>query len=339
MTERIVDLSEEPAELCVRLSQLVIERAGHEKTLIPLCDVAVLVASHPDLHYTQSVLCGLTEAGGMFIACDSRRAPIGMLLPLDANYVQTERFIAQAHASVPTNKRLWRRIVQAKVRAQAALLREVLGDDLGLEVLARKVLSGDRSNIEAQASRRYWANVFLDPHFKRDREADDQNRLLNYGYAVLRALTARAIRAAGLRPSIGLHHHNRYNSFCLADDMMEPFRPIVDRAVFDWVKDCGPDGPIDKWAKTTVLESLTARYDLDGEARTLFDILARAASSLAAVYMGQTERLVLPEFGKDNGGRGLGLAKGHTAISEPAKQADKREAPMPAEAAPLESDS
>ncbi len=304
MTERIVDLSEEPADLSVRLSQLAIERAGQERVLIPLCDVAVLIASHPDLHYTQSVLAGLTEAGGMFIACDSRRAPIGMLLPLDSNYVQTERFIAQAQASAPTNKRLWKQIVQTKVRAQADLLREAIGDDCGLAVLAQKIKSGDGSNIEAQASRRYWVNIFLDPHFRRDREAADQNRLLNYGYAILRAMTARAICAAGLHPSLGLHHHNRYNSFCLADDLMEPFRPIVDGAVLQWVKDCGPEGPIDKWAKTTVLEALTARYELEGEARTLFDILARAASSLACVYMGGAERLIFP---KQSGGAGKRL--------------------------------
>jgi CRISP-associated protein Cas1 len=295
MTERILDLSEEPAVLHVRLAQLVIERDGQENVAIPLCDLAVLVVSHPDVTYSQSVLCGLTEAGGIFVACNGKRAPVGMLLPLDAHYVQTERFLEQAHASAPQQKRLWRQIVRAKVRAQGRLLQRLHGSDAGLCELARRVRSGDPENVEAQASRRYWPSLFADPHFRRDRDAEDQNRLLNYGYAVLRALTARAGCAAGLHPSLGLHHHNRYNAFCLADDLMEPFRPIVDEAVFLWYRDNGPDAPLDRWAKTVVLESLLGRFTFEEESRTLFDIIARIASSLASVYAGERKDMLLPE--------------------------------------------
>ena len=136
---------------------------------------------------------------------------------------------------MPVCKRLWRQIVRAKIKAQAALLVELRGTDFGLGALVLRVRSGDPSNVEARAARRYWPHVFADLDFRRHRENEDQNILLNYGYAVLRAIIARAICAAGLHPSLGIHHHNRYNAFCLADDLMEPFRPAVDHAVAEYM--------------------------------------------------------------------------------------------------------
>jgi CRISPR-associated protein Cas1 len=206
-TERIIDISDEPARLSVRLKQLVIER-GDEPITVPLEELAVIVVSHPAVTYTHAVLSGICAAGGAFIICDDKHLPTGMLLPLQANFVQTERFAAQAQATLPMKKQLWKQIVKSKVQSQAGLLRKLRGEDLGLNRLAGKVRSGDTANIEAQASRRYWTALF-GTEFIRDYEAEDQNRLLNYGYAVLRALTARAICASGLHPSLGVHHHNR----------------------------------------------------------------------------------------------------------------------------------
>ena len=296
MTDRIIDLSEEPCRLHVRNELLVIQRNNGPEFTLPLAELGVLVVSHPQVSYSHAVLAGVAAAGGAFVACDARHMPVAMLLPLDAHHVQTERLVAQAQAKLPTNKRIWRQLVRAKIRAQAGLLQELRGHDAGLHNLVSRVRSGDPQNMEAQASRRYWKHLFADGGFRRDREADDQNRHLNYGYAILRAVVARAICAAGLHPSLGLHHHNRYNSFCLADDLMEPFRPNVDGAVVRWVEAAGNDTPLDREAKTALIEAIAARLVFQGESRTLFDVVGRIASSLVAVYAGERKELLLPEF-------------------------------------------
>lgn len=295
MTDRIVDISDEAVGLSISKEQLVIRRETDEVT-IPLVDMAVLVVAHPAVHFTQSVLSGLCKTGGVFIVCNEKRLPAGMMLPFEGHFVQTERFRAQAQASLPMQKGVWKQVVKAKVRAQGNGLLALAGDDYGLYELAKKVCSGDSTNIEAQASRIYWTSLF-GKGFRRDFEAEDQNRLLNYGYAVLRGITARAICAAGLHPSLGVHHHNRYNPFCLADDLMEPFRPVVDRAVFDVAVKEGPNVPLDRTTKTVLIKVLNdGRFNLDGENRTIFDVMARMASSLAGVFAGKRKSLVLPEL-------------------------------------------
>jgi len=295
VTERIVDISESPAHLHSRNRLLVVEPEGGAEVTIPYADIAALIVSHPRVTYSQSVLAHLARAGAIFVACDQRHMPVATLLPLAAHHLQSERFALQAAASLPTRKRLWKQIVQAKIRAQARVLREVRGDDRGLNALANRVRSGDPSNVEAQASRRYWQTLFDDPAFRRKRAAMDENRLLNYGYAVLRALVARAICGAGLHPGIGIHHKNRYDPFPLADDLMEPFRPIVDRAVVQISTERGPNPDLDKDTKGALIGALTQRFKLHGEERTLFDILTRLAVSLVKVFQGQEKRLVLPE--------------------------------------------
>jgi CRISPR-associated protein Cas1 len=186
--------------------------------------------------------------------------------------------------------------VKAKIRAQARVLTELNGHDSGLSELLPKVRSGDPANVEAEASRRYWPALFADPRFRRDRYGDNQNRLLNYGYAVLRAIVARAVCAAGLHPSLGLHHHNRYDAFALADDLMEPFRPMVDRVTAAYCHKYGADALLDKAAKAALIGALMRRLDVGGESRTLFDVAQRTAASLAAVFAGERRTLVLPEL-------------------------------------------
>jgi len=295
MIDRIIDLSEKPGRLSVRLDQLVIERGDEETLTVPLDEVAVVVVSHPAVTFTHAVLAGIARRGGTFVVCDERRLPVGMILPLQSHHLQAERFAQQAAASLPTRKRIWQQIVKAKVRAQGIVLKELRGDDRGLIALAQRVRSGDPDNIESRASRRYWPALFGDPAFRRNRHADDYNRHLNYGYAVLRGIVARAICCAGLHPSLGVHHHNRYDTFSLASDVMEPFRPIVDRAVALYAQEAQPRAPLDRTAKAALLEALTGRVFIDDEERSVFDAAARAASSLAQVYLGQRKRLVLPE--------------------------------------------
>jgi len=295
MTNRIIELSEGPACLSVQNGLLTIEREAVEQVTVPLVDLAVLVVAHPRVNFTHSVLSGIAMTGGAFVVCNDARLPVGMLLPIEGHFVQAERFGRQAQASLPTRKRLWQQIVRAKLRAQSRLLEDLRGHDRGIAALAGRVRSGDPKNVEAQASRRYWPALFADPKFRRNREADDQNRLLNYGYAVLRAIVARAICAAGLHPSLGLHHHNRYDAFCLAEDLMEPLRPIVDGAVARWVEAHGPSAPLDRDTKAALINALLGRFAVEGESRTLFEIVSRTASSLAAVFAGERKDLLLPD--------------------------------------------
>jgi len=295
MINRIVDFSELPARLHVRYEQLVVERAEQPDVTIPLSDLAVVVASHPQVTYTQAVLAGLAEAGGAFVACNRKNLPVGMFLPLRGHHTQAERFLAQAHAPQPMRKRLWQQLVRAKIRAQARTLPDLYGPDPGLGALVPLVRSGDPANVEARAAQRYWPHLFDNLNFRRHRENEDQNLLLNYGYAVLLAIVARAICAAGLHPSLGVHHHNRYNVFCLADDLMEPFRPTVDRSVAAYCAEHDAFCEIEAAAKQHLLGDLTGRYLVAGEQRTLFDTVARLATSLAGGFLGQTKELELPE--------------------------------------------
>jgi CRISPR-associated protein Cas1 len=297
MTKRILDFSEAPARLHVRYRQLVVERPETKDVTVPLDDLAVVVVSHPQVSYTQSVLAGLAEAGGTFIACNQKHLPVGMFLPLAAHFAQAERFAAQARASVPTKKRLWQQIIRAKICSQAEALEALYGTDHGLRVLIPQVRAGDPGNVEAQAARRYWSRLFANMDFRRHREDEDQNLLLNYGYALLRAIVARAICGAGLHPSLGLHHHNRYSAYCLADDLMEPFRPFVDRSVATYVGEHDAIMGLEPEAKRHLVKELTGRYLLDGQQRTLFDVAARTAGSLVDVLMGNARTLELPQGG------------------------------------------
>lgn len=297
MTERILDLSEHPAKLWVRNGLLVIRRELEEpETTVPLSEIAVVIAAHPQVSFTHAVLAGLAEAGASFIACNEKHMPAAMLLPLEAHGLQTERFARQAQLPLPRRKRLWQQLVRAKIRAQARLLAARTGADRGLELLAGRVRSGDSRNCEAQAARIYWPAVFPRKDFRRNKDAAGANACLNYGYAVLRALTARAICAAGLHPSFGIHHHNRYHPFCLADDLMEPLRPLADRAVAALWEARGSEPELDREAKRHLLEALLARYNFHRESRTLFDWMARMAASLAAVVEGRGEKLFIPEL-------------------------------------------
>ena len=296
MIERVIDISEKAVRLRVKLDQLVIEQEKGDAPTVPLDEVAVVVVSHPQVSFTHAVVAGLAERGGMLVVCDGKHQPVGMMLPLQAHHLQSERFARQAEASLPTKKRVWQQIVKAKVRVQGRLLDQLRHKDHGLLAMAERVRSGDAGGVESRAARIYWPALFADPMFLRNRDADDQNRHLNYGYAVVRAIVARALCAAGLHPSLGVHHHNRYDTFPLASDVMEPFRALVDRAVAIHITQAPPDAPFDKKAKGVMLTALTGKLDFQGEQRSIFDTASRTASSLAQVYMGQRKDILLPEI-------------------------------------------
>lgn len=295
MTERLLDVSEAAARLSVRDAQLLIEPDSGDPVTTPIRELAAVVLSHPRTSITQAAVSQIAAAGGTVVFCGSDYLPAAMMLPVTAHSTQCERFARQWSAPLPLRKRLWQQVVSAKIRAQGKLLREWRGNDLGLLKMAERVRSGDPDNLEGQAARRYWPAVFADPHFRRGREGPDQNAHLNYGYAVLRAVTARAICAAGLHPSAGLQHHNRYNAFCLADDLMEPYRPLVDRAVAVWIQEHDPAQPLDKPAKAHLIAPFMRRYEVEGESRTFFDLMGRLTASLARALGGQTKSLDLFE--------------------------------------------
>lgn len=293
MIDRIVEVAL-PARLSIRDAQLVIALDGMGAVSTPLSEVAVLLLAHPQVTLTQAVLSRIAESGGSVITIDGNFLPASMLLPVQAHFIQTERFARQIELKLPARKQLWKQIISAKITAQGKLLKELNGTDEGLIPMAARVRSGDPDNIEAQAARRYWPLLFNNQKFRRGSEGPDQNQHLDYGYAVLRAAVARALCAAGLHPSIGLRHRNRYDTFCLASDLMEPFRPLIDRRVVAWMQDHDPTERLDSTAKHWLLGVLTARYNVENEQRSLFDILSRTANSLARCITGAASDCDIP---------------------------------------------
>jgi len=294
VTDRVLEIADRPARLRLEYDNIVVEGEEGELGRVPLRDLAAVILAHPRLAVTHAVLEGLARCNVSLIVCDARRMPAGMLMPLQAHFLQAERFRMQAAMSQPQRKRLWKQVVRAKVVAQAQLVESVTGDSRGLKALAQKVRSGDPANVEARAAITYWRALMPGARFRRDPDAGGLNAVLNYGYAVVRAGVARAIVGAGLHPSVGLHHHNRYNAFCLADDLMEPYRPLVDAIAVrlresGWAQDeLGPE------QRRMILEALSGGYRGAEETRTLSDWFARMAFSLVKVLEHEREDLDLP---------------------------------------------
>lgn len=290
MTNRLLDFADSPASLSLENGLLVIVQAEKPRQTVPVSDIAAIVASHRQVLFTQSLVAALGAAGAILVCCDERHHPVSMLLPVEGHSTQTERFQAQASAGAPVKKRVWQELVREKLRMQGEVLRRLRGEDGGIGAMAAKVRSGDPENLEASGAQRYWPRLFGDTGFRRGNDAEPRNGLLNYGYAILRAITARAVCAAGLHPSLGVNHSNRYNAFCLADDLMEPLRPLIDLRVAELCQDWTPEQwPLNKTSKLALLSAAAARYAVEGERRTLFDIQARRASRLAAVLTGAEE--------------------------------------------------
>ncbi|MFU0504223.1 type II CRISPR-associated endonuclease Cas1 [Pseudaminobacter sp. NGMCC 1.201702] len=232
--ERVVDIETDGLFLAAHRGFLTVSSAGEEKGRIPLDDVGALIIHAHGTSWSNTVLVRLSERAVPVVICGANHAPVACVWPLEGHYQQGARMRAQVGASKPLTKQIWRQIVAAKIRMQGYVLSWAGKEAGAFDLLARKVRSGDPDNIEAQAARRYW-KALLGSDFSRDRTADGANALLNYGYTVLRAVISRAICAAGLHPTIGVFHANRANAFALSDDLMEPYRPLVDRIVFELV--------------------------------------------------------------------------------------------------------
>ena len=205
------------------------------KSSIPIEDIGFLVLDHYEIYLSLPALNLLIENNTSVIICNTNHLPNGMFLNLNSHHIQQEIFKKQIEASIPMKKQLWQQTIIEKITNQGILLEKISGKKNTLEFLASKVLSGDTTNMEGVAAQQYWKS-FFDTSFKRERFGDYPNNFLNYGYAILRAATARALSGSGLLNTLGIHHKSKYNAFALADDIMEPFRPIVDEVVFELIQ-------------------------------------------------------------------------------------------------------
>jgi len=284
MIRKTIEFSTRGTRLSVAHRQLVIERPDLPKATLPIEDLGVVIVDDTRATYTQAVFIELLDAGATLMITGKDHLPIGMMLPLDAHHVQTERHRAQIETSGPVRKRTWQALVAAKIRQQGHVLQHFTRDHAGLIPMAKRVKSGDPDNLEAQAAQKYWPRLF-GKDFRRDRAADGINAALNYGYAVVRACAARAIIACGLIPSLGVFHKNRSNPFCLADDLFEPYRPYVDWRVKNLVQEAAGK-PLDldhRPTRAALLSIFNETISIDGRRWPLLIGLQQSASSLARV--------------------------------------------------------
>ncbi len=295
MIKRTVEISSGPVHLTIKHKQMLLKK-GEEVHSIPVEDIGLLVLSHPAISYTHQLLYELLEQNVAVLFCNRQHMPEGLLLPFEDNQLHQARLQIQAEATKPLKKRLWQQVVQAKIRAQSKVLLEKHGTDDGLKLLIPKVKSGDPTNVEARAAKQYWKSLFKNKDFRRKHDALDLNALLNYGYAIMRAAVARSITAAGLHPSMGIHHHNQYNPYCLADDLMEPLRPFVDSEVYDMYIESGHNLEIEvtKETKKPLLQLLTKDVTIAKKSYPLLEGLHIMAYSLAQCYSGEVKQLELP---------------------------------------------
>lgn len=287
--KRTVEVSSPGSHLHLETGSLVITRDRMEVARVPLEDLGTLILADPAITVTAALLSALSGQGGVTVVAGPDFQPEGTLLPMRANCTRGERVRAQVRAKRPLEKQLWARIVRAKIRNQAALLGDA-AERRALLNLASRVRSGDPTNLEARAARGYWPLVFHGTHatfelqpFRRSRSGEWPNNYLNYGYAILRAITARALCGAGLTPEVGLHHHNRYDSFALASDAMEPFRPWVDSLCRELVSE-GP-GELTRESKRQLLAIFEVSALMEGGTTPLPVAVERMASSLASAYL------------------------------------------------------
>ena len=280
--ERIIDVSTDDVHLSVARGFMTVSRQREEVGRVPLDDIAAVIVHAHGVTWTTNLAVRLAERGAMIVLCAANHAPVAIVAPLEGHHAQNLRFRQQLDASAPLNKQVWKAIVAAKLRMQGGLL-IALGHDegQGIIAMAARVRSGDPDNMEAQGARRYW-RALMGPDFRRDRNADGANALLNYGYTVLRSAVARSVIAAGLHPTIGLHHANRLNAFALADDLVEPFRPLVDAIVRQLVDEGFQD--VDAAAKVRLAAVLSADLLLEGNMSPTSIAIQRLASSLAATF-------------------------------------------------------
>lgn len=295
-----------PVYLSLSNGQLVVSFLSDEKEgadvlsrksrTIPVEDIWAVILDNRRISLSSGLMSELLRYNVSVVTCDEKSMPVGLLLPLDGHSLQSERFKAQLDASLPLRKQLWQQTVSRKIANQAAVLRKVTGKEAGnMLKWSGLVKSGDIDNMEGRAAAFYWKNVFPTiPGFVRGRFDEFPNSLLNYGYAILRAIVARALVASGMLPTIGIHHHNRYNAYCLADDIMEPYRPFVDSLVVDIMEEQGDCASLTKEIKTRLLGIPVLDVSIDGHTSPLIVAATTTTASLYKCYAGESRKLLYP---------------------------------------------
>lgn len=287
-----------PAYLKTDNNQLVIEMQDSGETkLAPIEDIGLLILDHQQITITHALLVKLLANNTAVVACDDTHHPTGMMFNLDGHTLQSQKFQAQIEASGPLKKQLWQQTVMCKIQNQAALLQQEREEYKLLLTYAREVKSGDSENHEAKAAAYYWKKVFPEfLEFRRERYGPPPNNLLNYGYAILRALVARSLTASGLLPTLGIHHRNQYNAYCLADDIMEPYRSFVDKVVCQIIRSNGKFLDMTPSMKKALLEIPAMDVQIDGQKSPLMNAVQRTTASLAKCYEGTARKILYPEL-------------------------------------------
>lgn len=297
MLGRIVEISNDKRHLSIYRGFMLVHSTGEDRQevgRVPLDDIAALVANAHGLSYTNNLLVALAERGAPFVLCGANHNVVGMLWPIDGHHQQAHRIEAQIACTLPVRKRLWAAIVKSKLLNQAAVLQATGTAHAPVQALAKQVRSGDPDNLEAQGARKYWSQL-MGPLFRRDQQADGVNALLNYGYTVLRAATARSVVAAGLHPSLGLHHSHDNNAMRLVDDVMEPFRPVIDLIVWQ-LQSSGPC-VINQDSKRVLVQSLYQDLLTEAGRTPVLVAIQKLATSLAQVLLDERKALDLPLLG------------------------------------------
>ena len=286
-------LFENKASISTKNLQLVIKTETREST-IPIEDIGYLVIDHPEIYLSIPALNLLIDNNTAVIICNTNHLPNGMFLNLNSHHIQQEIFKNQINASAPLKKQLWQQTIIEKITNQGILLQKITSKNNNFEFLASKVLSGDSSNMEGVAANFYWKS-FFEHNFKRERFGDYPNNFLNYGYAILRAATARALSGSGLLNTLGIHHKSKYNAFALADDIMEPFRPIVDEKVAEIMQNYS-EQELNTAIKAELLQILTRTVYFKEEKSPLMVALQKTASSLQQCYTGERKKIKYPKL-------------------------------------------
>ena len=284
------------AYLSLRDGQLLVRLPAEEGSRsIPIEDIGVLILDHQQISITHGLMNALEAHKCALITCSASHMPSGLFLPLDAHSLQSERFQTQIEATLPLKKQLWQQTVRMKIQNQARVLEEVYAQpQANMLAWVKQVRSGDPDNLEARAAAYYWANLFPSlPKFTRERDESAPNALLNYGYALLRAVVARSLVSVGLLPTLGIHHHNRYNAYCLADDIMEPYRPYVDKFVQEIYEREYPES-LTKDIKHRLLTIMEQDVVIDGITHPLSIATSLTASSLVRCFEGSSKQIYYP---------------------------------------------
>lgn len=288
-----------PAHLRVETKQLKItlKTDPPEEKSIPIEDIGVLLIDHPQITLTSGAIAELMNHNVALISCNDKYMPHGLMLPFEGHHTQTQRIRAQIEASEPLRKNLWAQTIQAKILNQALLLDKLGHSHHPLHHFRKEVTSGDSRNHEAHAAVYYWQLLFKNMmDFIRNPDGPYPNNLLNYGYAILRSVTARAIVSAGLFPSLGLYHRNKYNAYCLADDLMEPYRPYIDELIIQLVKKYPAQKELNKDLKKELLTIPHLIVTIENEKSPLITATQRTATSLAQCYLGEKRKLTYPQM-------------------------------------------